>query len=621
MDNPIKLYYYTAKNGYAWQGCDEEIASSLQRYMEAAGALPRPENSNVFGGATVCQLAEDMGVAVYRYHTIEKGDDFGRDCNLVALAFIPIKDLLAFERAVDFGELLSDASLSSPDLTKKERAMDNKFLMDSQKHKREEWLEKSDELSFSGRSGLQKVSRMFFSETTQLGFLRAEFQGDVETCEATVFYKVFREVDAVRKAAEEFEAIHQRNGTVSRDHEKFQQLEEALKSLEGRAVKLEYTGLDRYITEIRDKLNGDSERNQKIKQCIGKLDGASSELCGLQIRVSAISSQVEATTSEVKRAVRTLEGLVEVARSIEKMPVLDSDDYKSAIHKSLDLQKQVSYEIGRLEVFELLLRCLGEKKMEDGILLALEWLKNRDAALFRDFLDYFEARHRELVNELDRQRGFLENKIRNELKAELRQEREKLERERRALERERRSVSERDRGKWEQKSGTGEEMIVGNDIASNSDSGIDESKTTMDRLVGQALATTSGKKKSKTFVGCALSLIVATILMVLMVGIVRYLFFSPTTEKETRGFDIGMFDVSNQVDKVHGAGPKSDPPQTDKPKVSGEVTTNITNVSTADNQPSNQLKTVTCSNVVPDSATAKPSKFRGTLKDSRGARK
>lgn len=60
MDNPIKLYYYTAKNGYAWQGCDEETANSLQRYMEAAGALPRPDDSNIFGGATVCQLAEDI---------------------------------------------------------------------------------------------------------------------------------------------------------------------------------------------------------------------------------------------------------------------------------------------------------------------------------------------------------------------------------------------------------------------------------------------------------------------------------------------------------------------------------------------------------------------------------
>ena len=368
-------------------------------------------------------------------------------------------------------------------------------------------------------------------------------------------------------------------------------------------------------------MNGDSERNQKIKQCIGKLDGASSELCGLQIRVSAISSQVEATTSEVKRAVRTLERLVEVARSIEKMPVLDSDDYKSAIHKSLDLQKQVSYEIGRLEVFELLLRCLGEKKMEDGIRLALGWLRNRDTTLFKDFLDYFETRHRGLVNdanmERDRQRGFLENKIRNELHAELRQEREKLKRERSALERDR-DVFERDCRKWEQKSGTGKEIIGGNDIASNSNSGIGQNITPMDGFVGQMLATTSDKKKSKPFVGCALSLIVVILLIILMVGIVRYVFFSPTTEKETRGFDIEMFDVSNQVVKVHGEEPKSDPSQTVKSKI---ATTNITNVSTADNQPSNQLKTVTCTNIVHDSDSAKPSKTKGSLKDSKGVRK
>ena len=47
----------------------------------------------------------------------------------------------------------------------------------------------------------------------------------------------------------------------------------------------------------------------------------------------------------------------------------------------------------------------------------------------------------------------------------------------------------------------------------------------------------------------------------------------------------------------------------------------MTNISEADNLPSNQLKTVSRSDVGNDSGSGKPSKDKGSLKDSKGVQK
>ena len=54
-DNTITFYYYTAWDGFAWQGCDEATANSLQLYMEATKTLPKSSTDRPpFGGARVC---------------------------------------------------------------------------------------------------------------------------------------------------------------------------------------------------------------------------------------------------------------------------------------------------------------------------------------------------------------------------------------------------------------------------------------------------------------------------------------------------------------------------------------------------------------------------------------
>ena len=69
MNDTITIYYYTAWDGYAWQGCDASTAKSLQSYMEATGTLPRSSvDKPPFGGAVPCKIAGQIGVAVYRYH-------------------------------------------------------------------------------------------------------------------------------------------------------------------------------------------------------------------------------------------------------------------------------------------------------------------------------------------------------------------------------------------------------------------------------------------------------------------------------------------------------------------------------------------------------------------------
>ena len=87
MSDTITLYYYTAWDGFAWQGCDEATAKSLQGYMEATKTLPKSSaDEPPFGGAVPCKIAGKIGVSVYRYMTREKGDLSGRDCLYIALA-------------------------------------------------------------------------------------------------------------------------------------------------------------------------------------------------------------------------------------------------------------------------------------------------------------------------------------------------------------------------------------------------------------------------------------------------------------------------------------------------------------------------------------------------------
>lgn len=378
----IKLYYYTAKNGYAWQGCSDEIANSLQRYMEAVGALPIPTNLNIFGGATVCQIVDEMGVAVYRYHTIEKGDNFGRDCNLIALAFIPIKILSNQKVAFNFKSLLNDDSLALPDLTKGELQLEPNFSIQDE----DAWIDKSCEWSFSGKLGLSRVSQLFFSETTQLGLLTAEFHGDVDRCEAIVSYKTFREVDAVRDALAEYDLTHRQKGGYN--IETLKKLEEALSVLKAKRVERlkDYNGLRRYYSEISDKINGYSIHIDQIKLYQQNLDEVSNKLSNFDKKFSYSGN------APAKFAKDAIKELIKIRENVDliimKVPVLECQEYRAMLDQSFKIQKEISYKIGKLVSFELVLN-LGEKINGDGINLVLKWLKNDDNIFLNNFQTYF----------------------------------------------------------------------------------------------------------------------------------------------------------------------------------------------------------------------------------------
>ena len=107
-DNKITFYYYTAWDGFAWQGCDEQTARSLQGYMDATKTLPSsPAEEPPFGGVVPCKISGQVGVAVYRYLTRKKGDLSGRDSLYIALAFIPLD-----VGCVDFAKLLDLPQIS-----------------------------------------------------------------------------------------------------------------------------------------------------------------------------------------------------------------------------------------------------------------------------------------------------------------------------------------------------------------------------------------------------------------------------------------------------------------------------------------------------------------------------
>lgn len=259
MGASIKIYCYTAKAGYSWQGCDEGTSADLQRCMERVGALPRPVDDRIIGGAAVCEIDGEAGVAVYKYHVNANGDDFGRDCLFVAFAFVP-----AGGPKVDFSRLFWHESMSIPrdrDFSPREVGAAELVLAPPLSDDRT-WLEQSEQQRlFSGRQGLREVSKMFFSASTQLGFLCAVFRdaGGIEGIEAIVSYRVFREVSDVCEAVDELTSIPRGKDTEPLRARAMQKLSEALDALKTeRADRLPaYVGLSQYIAEKRRLLTAD----------------------------------------------------------------------------------------------------------------------------------------------------------------------------------------------------------------------------------------------------------------------------------------------------------------------------------------------------------------------------
>lgn len=258
--NTIKIYYYTAWNGYSWQGCDDATAASLQRYMEASGVLPGdPGREPPYGGAIACQVGNCMGVAVYKCGVRERGDAFGRDSLFIALAFVPLE-----YGPADFSAIMSLPQMSPS--VKGELVPVSVSLSDialpSVARKDGMWRDESFTMRFSGIAGLRDASTMFFAKSCQLGLLQASFASDtgsVAGVSVSVSYRVFPEVAALAEASRAYaDAKKLSRGTISDEHPVSMKLWDAINQLQARRIdKMPgYTGLLEYLADRDAKLGG-----------------------------------------------------------------------------------------------------------------------------------------------------------------------------------------------------------------------------------------------------------------------------------------------------------------------------------------------------------------------------
>lgn len=264
--NQIRVYIYTAWNGYDWQGCETGIATDLRRYLEATDTMPKTSGDKPpFGGVIACQIGGKMGVGFYTYMLRKQGDIFGRDSLYVAFAFIP-KD---FEYKVDFAKMLADKYMREP----QEGEIKSAFQVDCSNYRLEgaepdelnSWWETPPQCQrLQEPDALTRLSFYFQSEKTQLGLLRAVIKGEAGTVHSvTIDYQVFGEVSNVAKYAEIYrKRKKENNGVLAKTDATARKLQGELDTLrDQRASKLkEYTGLVKYIEDLENEIQtGDQE--------------------------------------------------------------------------------------------------------------------------------------------------------------------------------------------------------------------------------------------------------------------------------------------------------------------------------------------------------------------------
>ena len=108
----IRVYIYTAVNGYSWQGCDKELAKSLDICLGSSWKTAAPNGSSAMGGIRRGEVGGLNGTAIFRVHVRRNGDFAGRDSDYVALAFLPFAQI--GERFVDYTGLWNHRLLAAP---------------------------------------------------------------------------------------------------------------------------------------------------------------------------------------------------------------------------------------------------------------------------------------------------------------------------------------------------------------------------------------------------------------------------------------------------------------------------------------------------------------------------
>ena len=366
----ITIYYYTAWDGFAWQGCDEATAKSLQGYMEATKTLPKSSAEEPpFGGVVPCKIAGHVGVAVYRYHTRLKGDLSGRDSLYIALAFVPLST-----GCVDFSRLLELPQLAetkSGALVPEEVSASEKGLrLPSIDDVPNDWLDKdidgTEYCVLKGREGLLTLSRLFFSKYTQLGFLNAVFRSKsgVDGIVSAQTYRVYPEVARVAAASETLNAARKHaNGLLSSEDSAFVGMKSALGELAKWALKQPgYPGLREYYDAKCREQNDDAERLAEIKRYLAALRRLSDEFPNMKAPGEGDLSEGELIkwlSPDIGNGIKRCEQQV---KGIEKLPVLDDASYRDAVALSMREIQRAAYLGGLQRGIELVLKVEHDRK-------------------------------------------------------------------------------------------------------------------------------------------------------------------------------------------------------------------------------------------------------------------
>ena len=265
----IKIYVYTAFNGYAWHGCDEQTANDLRSFMEATGTLPKGSSDRPpYGGAVRCVIGGETGTGVYRYLVRERGDAFGRDSMYLSFAFVPTSD-----GRVDFAKLLECQEMSVPRPGEPEMiTVDaSRFPLEGEaaipENARGVWWTHPTSFKLT-RDAVNEVARLFFLPESHLGLLRAVFEEGEGGFSAQVEYSVFRQV-------EEFERRHREVDQHPGSSECAKSFSEALDALNQRAKALGgFEGLKKFAETAGSRGSEVAERERMKSEVLAEVQRA-----------------------------------------------------------------------------------------------------------------------------------------------------------------------------------------------------------------------------------------------------------------------------------------------------------------------------------------------------------
>lgn len=285
--NRIRVYVYTAVNGYAWQGCDDELSESLRTCLGSSTRADARDGSTFLGGVRRGLVGGLNGTAVYRLHVRKAGDFAGRDSDYAVMAFLPFAHIGS--RFVDYAKLWRHELLSAPrgkseslenlsiDIAKEGLLADSPGGMDGTEAF---WTEESspgEDREGTEEEILSWLGGLFQSRRTELGSFSARVFRKGEKVFVRSKYTPFRPVENEVEARRNFEELSGDNASGAKTAEAFREWQDAVKSLEALTDERDgafrhFLGLGQYVLQERDALAGDEKKKEIVGAANRTLD-------------------------------------------------------------------------------------------------------------------------------------------------------------------------------------------------------------------------------------------------------------------------------------------------------------------------------------------------------------